>query len=170
MTLSPLYSIVFTTTLLLSACGTNPKDSTHVESNAISEQECSLGETKTADDGCNTCTCTEEGWACTEMACAEPDSPGQECTLGTTKPAEDGCNTCTCDESGWSCTELGCEPNEQPTGAVSVCPAPSASAEMCAQVIVWSKAEDGKSCCRYATPCHAPKGWKQFPSEAECSN
>jgi hypothetical protein len=28
-----------------------------------------LGESWPAEDGCNTCTCTEEGVACTELAC-----------------------------------------------------------------------------------------------------
>jgi len=34
---------------------------------------CKAGATKPADDGCNTCTCTQSGtWECTLMACGDP--------------------------------------------------------------------------------------------------
>ena len=62
---------------------------------------CEEGETKPAEDGCNTCTCAGGEWACTEKAC--------ECMEGDTKPAGDGCNTCGCVEGMWACTEIGCE-------------------------------------------------------------
>ncbi|MFZ6178461.1 DUF4215 domain-containing protein [Nannocystis pusilla] len=68
---------------------------------------CKEGDTKPAEDGCNTCTCTDGGWACTEIACE-----GLECEEGETKPAEDGCNTCTCYDGGWACTEKGCPDTE----------------------------------------------------------
>src|SRR3989338_8962006 len=45
-----------------------------------------LGESFPSSDGCNTCTCTEIGIACTERACADPSpapapspSPGNKC-------------------------------------------------------------------------------------------
>lgn len=63
---------------------------------------CVDGETRPADDGCNTCSCIDGEWACTLMACLE-------CTPGETRPADDGCNTCTCtDGFGWACTEMAC--------------------------------------------------------------
>lgn len=35
---------------------------------------CAPGEQRPADDGCNTCTCEDDGsWACTERACAPPE-------------------------------------------------------------------------------------------------
>ncbi|MEM6293261.1 MAG: hypothetical protein AAGA54_18460 [Myxococcota bacterium] len=79
---------------------------------------CEPGETVPAADGCNTCTCDDDGaLACTEIAC-EPD-----CEPGTTVPAGDGCNTCLCNEDGsLSCTEIGCDPgscedgDEMPAG------------------------------------------------------
>ena len=41
-----------------------------------SEQECegacSVGDRMAAPDGCNSCSCTDGGWACTEMACPPP--------------------------------------------------------------------------------------------------
>ena len=32
---------------------------------------CAEGDTKDADDGCNTCVCVDGGWACTKMGCPE---------------------------------------------------------------------------------------------------
>ncbi len=79
---------------------------------------CEPGETVPAADGCNTCSCDDDGTlACTEIAC-EPD-----CEPGSTVPAGDGCNTCLCNEDGsLSCTEIGCDPgscedgDEMPAG------------------------------------------------------
>ena len=155
---------LFASAVLMYGCGNTPKQTTHIDDQSVVGQECSVGASKTADDGCNTCTCDEKGWACTEMAC--PDPVSTTCTDGETK--QEDCNSCSCMSGAWACTKMACidKPSAQSGGE---CPAPQASAEMCAQVIVWSKSEDGKSCCQYATPCHAPKGWKQFPSEAACS-
>ena len=38
----------------------------------VEELECTSGDTQPAEDGCNTCVCTEDGiWACTEMGCPD---------------------------------------------------------------------------------------------------
>jgi hypothetical protein len=64
--------------------------------------ECEAGATKPADDGCNTCTCDDEGnWGCTELACGV-------CTDGATRPAGDGCNDCLCQGGEWLCTQRMC--------------------------------------------------------------
>ncbi len=66
------------------------------------EGDCSEpGATREADDGCNTCTCTEDRvWSCTEVDC-EP-----ACERGDTRLADDGCNECTClGDGSWYCTE-----------------------------------------------------------------
>lgn len=56
-----------------------------------------------SSDGCNTCTCTGDVWACTEKACPTT------CTPGATKAAGDGCNTCSCTAAGqWACTHQAC--------------------------------------------------------------
>ena len=72
---------------------------------------CEPGDMRDADDGCNTCTCTDDGfWACTEIGC-EPT----ECEPGDTRDAEDGCNTCSCDDAGmWACTDQACETECEP--------------------------------------------------------
>jgi hypothetical protein len=61
-----------------------------------------VGATQPAGDGCNSCTCTESGWACTDAACA------QECVEGETGSSPDGCNTCACVDGTWACTERLC--------------------------------------------------------------
>jgi Kazal-type serine protease inhibitor domain/Pacifastin inhibitor (LCMII) len=58
-----------------------------------------------ADDQCNTCSCTDGVWVCTDRTCPTTCKPGE------TKPADDGCNTCTCHQGGgWGCTNRGCPP------------------------------------------------------------
>lgn len=66
---------------------------------------CMDGDSKPADDGCNTCTCLDGQWACTERAC-----PPEMCAEGDTRDAEDGCNTCVCSNGEWACTERACPP------------------------------------------------------------
>lgn len=94
---------------------------------------CELGEQRPAGDGCNTCTCAEDGnWACTDAACPSceegdvtmnPDGcicdcvdggfvcpESCVCEPGDEMPAGDGCNTCTCVEDGsWACTDIACQ-------------------------------------------------------------
>ncbi len=73
---------------------------------------CKEGETRSPDNGCNTCTCTGGGWACTSVFCPPP-----VCVDGATKPAGDGCNSCTCSGGAWECTLLGCVDPTQPACA-----------------------------------------------------
>ncbi|MFH1448357.1 MAG: transglutaminase domain-containing protein [Candidatus Micrarchaeota archaeon] len=82
--------------------------------------EHSLGERWLSDDGCNTCTCTETGTACTEMACLE-DSCGTVLDKACSAPplyCDKGnlmslCQVCGCPpanrcEADGTCTELKC--------------------------------------------------------------
>lgn len=96
--------------LSLAACGgtTNPPSGMHTQpAPGVACQ--SLGTTAPADDGCNTCTCTEDGWACTLIACGDPPA----CTAGET--TDDGCNSCSCTGDGnWVCTEKDCAGPEVP--------------------------------------------------------
>lgn len=86
--------------LSLAACDLGPKK--------IGEETmgdgpvCEEGDKKQADDGCNTCTCSDGEWACTELACEEP-----ACEEGEEKQVD--CNTCTCSEGAWGCTKVACE-------------------------------------------------------------
>lgn len=97
--------------------------------------ECTPGQQKKADDGCNDCFCQPNGYyACTEKACGGPGAGGTsgsagtsgtagsgqagsgtagtsggQCKPGETRSVGDGCNTCICNpDGGWSCTLMDC--------------------------------------------------------------
>ncbi len=67
-TLSLAYaSFVFLLTTPMTACVLD----------ATAPGDCEVGATRQADDGCNTCECTEDGdWACTEAACPPTQCAG----------------------------------------------------------------------------------------------
>lgn len=72
-------------------------------------QRYALGENFPDRDGCNTCTCTEDGVACTDAACAGTcEYNGTTYDIGDDFPATDGCNHCSCSEDGVLCSEIGC--------------------------------------------------------------
>ncbi len=123
--------------------------------------ECSQGQTKLAEDGCNSCSCTAEGeWSCTAIDCAEP------CQDGETQPAGDDCNTCTCMDSRWTCTRKACDPPDLP----GKCPEPREPDpdKVCAQVIVVAKDPESGACCTYGNACVAPEGWQTYSNEEQC--
>ncbi len=65
--ISVLTTIIFAAAAF-SACGSPTK----TKSEPAPVAECSAGDTKPADDGCNSCTCDENGnWGCTEMGCGD---------------------------------------------------------------------------------------------------
>lgn len=51
---------------------TDTSDDTDTET---SGEQCMEGDIKPADDGCNTCTCIDGQWGCTEIGCAEEGPP-----------------------------------------------------------------------------------------------
>lgn len=86
-----------------------------------------VGDHFPSPDGCNICTCTPNGIACTAMYCPPPPPPtcggggpgggggGGACSyggakqpIGATFPSADGCNSCSCTPSGVVCTERAC--------------------------------------------------------------
>ena len=76
------------------------------------------GESFPSADGCNTCTCQEDGGiACTEMAC-DPgdgciDEAGEMHAVGEGFPSPDGCNSCYCEADGTiACTAMACDPDD----------------------------------------------------------
>uniref|UniRef100_A0A2M3YXR6 Putative serine protease inhibitor i/ii n=1 Tax=Anopheles braziliensis TaxID=58242 RepID=A0A2M3YXR6_9DIPT len=90
------------------------------------QTKCTPGETKKHEDGCNQCTCSNDGrYACTRMACAPAEGEGlsllfkreapllptPQCTPGETRMHDDGCNKCRCTTAGvLACTRKWCEP------------------------------------------------------------
>lgn len=65
-----------------------------------------LGESWEHSDGCNTCTCLEQGVACTDEVC--PEGPCGDREVGEIWDHEDGCNQCACTERGIACTNEAC--------------------------------------------------------------
>ena len=92
--------------LTLSACDFGPK---MIGNETDGAEECQDGETKPAEDGCNTCSCIDGEWGCTEKACEGQTTVPAMCQDGDTKPADDGCNTCSCIGGDWGCTLMDCE-------------------------------------------------------------
>src|SRR5688572_13443522 len=85
-----------------SGCGSTTKE-VGANRGPVAGQDCDeVGATGKAPDGCNTCTCGDDGqWSCTEMACGA-------CQEGDTAPSPDGCNTCGCHGGQWACTAMAC--------------------------------------------------------------
>ena len=70
-----------------------------------------IGESFPAPDGCNSCSCQEDGSTmCTAMACIVTCDWGEEIyEAGDSFPAGDGCNTCECMNDGTvGCTLMAC--------------------------------------------------------------
>jgi hypothetical protein len=105
------------------ACGTGTDCST--PDGGSSGAECTwegttyaAGEHFAAGDGCNTCTCTDEGEvSCTKSACeSDAGTNSSDCTfegksykLGDSIPRADGCGTCICGKAGEvMCPGLAC--------------------------------------------------------------
>lgn len=66
------------------------------------------GETFTAEDGCNTCSCGQDGSiACTEIAC-EPVAPIDECTTDADCLSQ-GIDLSFCEAGAWKCINSMCE-------------------------------------------------------------
>jgi hypothetical protein len=81
-------------------------------------QSHATGDSFAASDGCNTCTCADDGKVgCTDKACAgDAGTSSGDCTfegksysLGDSIPRADGCGTCTCGKAGEvQCPGLAC--------------------------------------------------------------
>ncbi len=102
--------------LVLGACDVPSKNIGDETDASSGGTMCTPGEQMPAEDGCNTCTCTEGGsWACTEIAC-ESDTGMGMCTPGETMPDPNSCGTCSCTEDAeWVCSAepcMECTPGE----------------------------------------------------------
>lgn len=80
-----------------------------------------IGASFPSSDGCNTCSCIEDGnVACTLVDCIDPNPPTDGCSDGKTNfaigasfPSPDGCNNCSCTKEGIVCTEKACAPDNK---------------------------------------------------------
>ncbi len=106
----PALAGALATTLAFAGCLAEPT--------APAEVRCSYagasyraGERFAATDGCNSCSCEENGRiACTLIGCVAPGClvGGRRYATGESFPSSDGCNTCTCMPAGVACTERAC--------------------------------------------------------------
>ena len=104
---------------VLSACpsGEEPVPGEGCDYNGKSYQ---VGEGFPSADGCNSCSCTNDGQvACTLVACPPVKSctfKGTKFPVGATFPAGDGCDFCSCTKDGQVvCTHSACAPRDSCT-------------------------------------------------------
>lgn len=104
-----------------------------------------VGDTFKSADGCNDCSCTAQGIACTLLACAPGGGGacaygGKSYASGASFPSTDNCNTCSCQANGdVLCTERACAP------APGDCKKTGCSGEICsdhdlASACLWTAA------------------------------
>ncbi len=126
--------LLLSLTLMISACDdseetfqSNDDDDDVTDDDDDDDDTCTEGDTKTAEDGCNTCSCIDGEWSCTEMACEDLNACLAACGEGCPAPdswicAENGqryCNQCILDCYGLSaaddeslCDEAACTNGE----------------------------------------------------------
>ncbi len=68
---------------------------------------CEDGETMM--DDCNTCTCEDGGWSCTEIGCTDGSGDGGMSCNPEDLPMPQ-CGECSCEDGEWVCSAIGCEP------------------------------------------------------------
>lgn len=72
---------------------------------ATGDPACMEGQTL-MPDSCNTCTCDNGAWACTEIGCG--DSSGQTCDPADLPVDVECSNNCGCENGEWVCDLIGC--------------------------------------------------------------
>jgi hypothetical protein len=103
--------------LLASACDLPDKnlgdDAGDASGSSSGDGSCVPGD-EPAD--CNTCSCMDGEWVCTEIACLDTDGADSGDTCDPIDNPTNGCNTCTCEDGEWACTEEECQ--EEPPVAI----------------------------------------------------
>ncbi|XP_072025365.1 kielin/chordin-like protein isoform X3 [Amphiura filiformis] len=95
----------------LRACSTSPSRKRRAAECNHEGITYSDGKSRPAEDGCNTCTCSNGLWGCTKIGCQAVDCNhnGKPYAEGDTRPAGDGCNICSCSNGNWLCTKKACQ-------------------------------------------------------------
>jgi hypothetical protein len=125
-----------------------------------------VGDTFKSLDGCNDCSCTENGIACTERACAPGGGTcsydGKTYNEGDSFKSADNCNTCGCQKDGSvTCTLMACAP--------AACKKTGCSGELCSDQDVASTCQwsDSYACYQTATCERQANGSCGFTQTAE---
>ncbi len=127
------------TGLLVSACDL-PDKNLGDDPAGTTGGSCEPGDSMMMD--CNTCSCVDGQWACTEIGCdptagsGGAESGGMSCDPGD-EPVDD-CNTCDCVNGEWICTAIGCDPTagscdpaDNPTNGCNTCECDAAGDWIC---------------------------------------
>jgi hypothetical protein len=146
------------------ACGGTAQQSSSSTTEAVTPGDpcADPGSQAPSMDGCNTCSCSDGNWSCTEEGC------NAECEEGT---RSGDCNQCSCADGVWNCTLEVCIPDDPgDPGDPEECPAPQDPPPdlVCTAVVVYAQSPDTGLCCEYGSPCVAPEGWETFNTEEEC--
>jgi hypothetical protein len=140
-----------------------------------------VGDTFKSPDGCNDCSCTAQGIACTLLACAPgstdggaPDPGAGSCVYygktyasGATFRSSDGCNGCGCNNGEVACTDAACAP------APGTCIKTGCSGEICSATSVASSCVFNATYACYATATCAVQadgqcGFTSTPALEQC--
>jgi hypothetical protein len=151
--------------------------------------ECAAGDTKSAGDACNTCSCDlERHWTCTARACPEPEPEPEpepdggltECPAPQIRPdvvcpgvgvwvRDPATSKCCSYSSGcvapadWTYFASEAECKQLPG-----CPEPQPESPGLGGTAVWARNPYSKECCHYDSQYAAPLNWPLSPTEAEC--
>ena len=109
---------------------------------------CVEGETRDAEDGCNTCRCVDGSWACTELGCANECQDASGC-----EPFYDSCS---CD---WTCIVA----DENPVTCARACPPDNTPPPECT-------CEDGQCAAAEAATCQDGETTNDGCNTCACSN
>jgi hypothetical protein len=105
------FPLLLAASIVTAALGAGCNEVRVAETCTYGDEQYSIGESFPADDGCNTCSCQEDGTVgCTAMGCIDGcEHDGGFVPVGESVPAGDGCNTCTCGPDGFlACTAMAC--------------------------------------------------------------
>lgn len=127
----PLSSALALAGLLAAACDLPDKNlggGDDDPSGTTTGDVCEPGDEMAAD--CNTCTCVDGQWACTEIACAgSSDGADSGYACDPAEDPSDDCSSCSCVDGEWLCTAIACadtepdacEPGTNPTNGCNTC-------------------------------------------------